>query len=122
VTHSIKKVAPIKATSALNVRLATLGDLDALAALEERCFDHDRLSKRRFRHWLQAPHGILWVAQVGSASGGEIAGYGLVWCHKGTRLARLYSLAVSPSFRGLGVAVSLFTALVDVASVQGRVF
>ncbi|WP_101757115.1 GNAT family N-acetyltransferase/peptidase C39 family protein [Oceanicoccus sp. KOV_DT_Chl] len=106
--------APIE----LDIREAELSDVDALLAIEDRCFDSDRLTRRSFRHWIKAEHGILLVAQQHQ----KILGYGLVWCHQGTRLARLYSLASLPEARGQGVARQLLSALEKAAAEQGRLF
>lgn len=73
---------------------------------------------RSFRRWIQAEHGIFVVVELDS----RIVGYGLVWCHKGTRLARLYSIAVLPEMRGKGVASSLLKKLEESASKRGRLF
>lgn len=100
--------------SALLYRQAIPADLEALVQLENTCFANDRLSRRSFKRWLAAPHGIFWVAQVQSPESseqGSLAGYGLVWCHRGTRLARLYSLAVCENYRGRGIARHLIAQL-----------
>ncbi|RLQ22617.1 GNAT family N-acetyltransferase [Seongchinamella sediminis] len=102
----------------LAFRPAALADLDALLQLEAACFATDRLSRRSFRRWLQAPHGSLLVAERDST----LLGYGLIWCHRGTRLARLYSLAVDPAARGQGVASGLLQALEAAAARRGRLF
>lgn len=68
------------------VRAATEADLQALLAIEQQSFSQDRLSVRSLKRWIIAKHGILLVAE----SANQLLGYGLVWCHKGTRLARLY--------------------------------
>ena len=44
------------------IRTASLGDLDALVALENHCFDHDRITRRQFRHLLKKGHAALYVA------------------------------------------------------------
>ena len=93
-------------------------DLDALIAIENTCFKHDRLSRRRIKHWLGASNGIFCVAKLN----GEVAGYGLVLLHKGTRHARLYSLALLPACRGKGVAKQLLMALEVAAADKGRLF
>ena len=36
------------------IRAARAEDLDRLLALENRCFEHDRLSRRSFRHFLSS--------------------------------------------------------------------
>ena len=109
---------PAGTAGAITIRPAAAGDLEGLLRLETACFDTDRLSRRSFRRWLQAPHGILLVAQRGVS----LLGYGLVWCHRGTRLARLYSLAVDPDARGQRVASSLLHALEQEAARRGRLF
>ncbi|TYK64524.1 GNAT family N-acetyltransferase/peptidase C39 family protein [Colwellia echini] len=95
-------------------RIATEQDLPSLVALENACFELDKLSKRSLRHWIRAPHGILIVAeqvQANRQADIQLMGYGLVWCHKGTHLARLYSLAVSPLFRGQNIASAILATL-----------
>lgn len=122
----------------LDYRLATSHDLDGLVALEMSCFANDQLSRRSFKRWLTAKHGTLLIAVrsiVGDANAQDagleneapattqtIVGYGLLWCHKGTRLARLYSLAVSDSVRGRGVAMALLSRLEGVAKEQQRIY
>ncbi|MFY8327994.1 GNAT family N-acetyltransferase/peptidase C39 family protein [Pseudoalteromonas sp. ZZD1] len=100
------------------LRVATGNDLIALLEIEQQSFSQDRLSARSLKRWISAKHGILLVAQLHN----QIIGYGLVWCHKGTRLARLYSLAVMPHLQSKGVAQKLLIALERVSAERGRVF
>lgn len=102
----------------LAIRAAQRSDLNALDALEQRCFRGDRISRRRFAFWLSAPHGLLQIASQGE----QLLGYALVLLHKGTRLARLYSIAVAPEARGQGVAQALLAALEQQADERGRLF
>lgn len=102
-------------TAEFNYRLATLEDLDNLVAIETVCFDQDRLSKRSMRRWIQSEHGILLLLEQAN----ELLGYGLVWRLKGTRLSRLYSLAVSPKLRGQGLAKKLLVRLEQLAAESG---
>jgi ribosomal protein S18 acetylase RimI-like enzyme len=99
-------------------RLANEQDIEALYAVEMASFDADRLSLRRFKHWVQVKHGILMLCH----EKGEVIAYGLVWCHKGTRLARLYSLAVLTQHRGKGIAEGLLTRLEDAAAERGHIY
>lgn len=92
------------------IRLATLDDLDALVALEERCFTTDRLSRRSFRYMLTDARASTQVWD----EGGDLGGYVLVLYSKGTALARLYSIAVDAAVRGRGVG----RALVDAAEAE----
>lgn len=115
---SSEQVSPSQGQSEISYRLADVDDLDELLAIEAECFSSDRLSRRSMRRWIKAEHGILLIQQVD----GMNAGYGLVWCHRGTRLARLYSLAVRPRFRGRGLAQALLEALEQRAAQRGRLF
>jgi ribosomal protein S18 acetylase RimI-like enzyme len=81
-------------------------DLDQLEILEEACFKIDRLSRRSIRRFIISEQSIFLVAR--SADG--LAGYLLIIFHRGTRLARLYSIAVAPDWRGHGIAKALLNA------------
>ena len=99
-------------------RLATKEDLNALVDLENACFQTDKLSPRSMKRWIQSEHAVLLLAEENSL----VIAYGLVWCHRGTRLARLYSLAVNPSMRGKGLARELLAQLEVHASKKGRLY
>lgn len=105
-------------SAASSIREARQDDLDALIELENICFVVDRLSRRSFLRWLKGEQCIFLVA----TSGNQLLGYGLVLLHSGTRLARLYSIAVAPEARGRGLAQKLLTALEEAAEKEGRFF
>ncbi len=86
------------------IRTAVPSDLVELLRLESLCFSADRLSRRSFRRWLRHEDCVFLVC---GNPGEELNGYILVILRRGTRLARLYSLAVDPRQRGKGVASSL---------------
>ena len=88
------------------IRLARVEDLDRLLALENRCFELDRLSRRSFRHFLSSDTASCMVAE----RAGELLGYALVLFHGRTALARLYSMAVAPEHRGQGLGRVLLEA------------
>ncbi|MGF1610281.1 MAG: peptidase C39 family protein [Kiloniellales bacterium] len=94
------------ARAALRIRPARLDDLPALLSLEERCFAIDRMSRRSFRHLLTRANGVTLVEEAD----GAIRGYAAVLFHRGTSLARLYSLAVDPQQRGKGIGAALLAA------------
>ena len=106
-------------TVAVNFRRAQKKDLAALHTLEQSSFDHDRLSKRSLQRWIASQEDILLVAE---AEQGVLLGYGLVMCNRGTRLARLYSLAISPEARGQGLAGRLLAELELLAANVGRLY
>lgn len=100
------------------IRIAQKNDLAALVQLELASFTGDRLSKRRFKHWLEADNGIFIVASTNEM----LLGYGLVLLHRGTRLARLYSIAIDERARGQGVAKQILAELELRAAQVGRLF
>ncbi|MDX1604891.1 MAG: GNAT family N-acetyltransferase/peptidase C39 family protein [Candidatus Competibacterales bacterium] len=106
---SLADPAPVRAGTTL--RAATLDDLDALVALEERCFSGDRLSRRSFRHLLTRGHAALQVADTRA----DLAGYVLLLFSRGTSMARLYSIAVDPGWRRHGLARALVDAAEQIA-------
>ena len=107
-----------KITPDYTLRPATAGDLDQLCLLEDASFSGDRLSRRRFRHWLKTDNRVFLVAEAD----GELLGYTLVLLRRGTRLARLYSLAVGPAGRGRGIGKALLSAAEDASSRSGRLY
>lgn len=101
--------------SGFRIRRARAGDLDALVALEEAVFDYDRMSRRQYRHHLASTKALVMVASDGRI----LLGCGLVFLRRGSRLARLYSLASAPAARGRGVGARLLTALLRAARANG---
>jgi len=89
------------------LRDAVLGDLDRLVALEQRCFELDRISRRSFRHLLTKAHAFTLVAE----QAGQLLGYGMILLHRTTAAARLYSFAVDPATRRQGLGSRLLEAL-----------
>lgn len=87
------------------IREAAPADVPALRAIEDRCFESDRLSVRSFRHLLKRGHADI-ILDEDEASH-DARGYSLVLFHRGTSLARLYSFAVDPACRGRGVGRDL---------------
>lgn len=100
------------------IRSARIEDLDALYALEIQSFEVDRLSRRSFRHWIGTENRALLVAEVA----GVLAAYVLIIYHPGTRLARVYSLAVAKQMRGQGLAGKLMAAGEQASREDGRLY
>ena len=111
------KITAVSTCLNIDVRSAILSDIDALIALEQASFDCDMLSKRSFRRHIQSAHSDLLVAVEDD---GTLLGYGLVLNRKGTRLARLYSLAVASTARGKGIAQLLLAQLEACAAQNER--
>lgn len=104
---------PMPDTAAVRVRRAELSDLDDLVALEQATFDSDRLSRRQYRRHLDSGSALVLVA---SANHRHFLGCAVVFFRKGSRVARLYSIASRPEARGKGVG----TALLDAAEAAAR--
>jgi ribosomal protein S18 acetylase RimI-like enzyme/predicted double-glycine peptidase len=84
-------------------RFASMDDVDDLVELEHECFTLDRLNQRNFSWMLSRANASLLVA----TSDAKLAGYALLLFHRGTSLARLYSIAVSRAWRGHSLGQSL---------------
>jgi ribosomal protein S18 acetylase RimI-like enzyme len=98
------------------IRRGRISDLDALLALENAVFTSDILSRRSFRHFLTAPSSSLIVAQ----ESGKLAGYALVLYPPGSKLARLYSIAVAPHIGQRGIGPLLLEAAENAAARRYR--
>ncbi|WP_404363364.1 ribosomal protein S18-alanine N-acetyltransferase [Marinobacter sp.] len=103
--------------SDFSFRLAVITDLDALVALEKQCFTEDRISRRSFRRFTEMPRDRLVIAE----RDGQLMGYCLVLMHAATRLARIYSIAVSPEARGHGLGEKLIREAEQQAVEAGRI-
>lgn len=103
------------------IRRANRSDLDLLVRLEQRCFDSDRLSRRSFSHFIKAEHSQLLIAQL-DRHDSSVDGYVLVLFRRGTNLSRIYSVAVDPEARRLGISRLLMQAAEQVALERGSNF
>jgi ribosomal protein S18 acetylase RimI-like enzyme len=97
------------------IRQACLDDLKGLVALEQRCFDSDRISARQFRYLLTKAHALTLVDERGDGIVGDV----VVLFRRGTSLARLYSIAVDGAARGRGVGGALLDAAGNAAREHG---
>jgi ribosomal protein S18 acetylase RimI-like enzyme len=87
----------------MHIRSATLADIEPLVELEKLSFDHDRISRRQFRHLLKHGNAALLIAEDEKIPVGSL----VLLFSRGTAMARLYSIAVAPQARGRGVARKL---------------
>lgn len=97
---------------------ATVEHLDLLLDLEEKCFTGDKLSRRSMRRFLLSEQSVFRVAMVDD----KCVGYLLIIFYRGTRLARLYSIAVNPDWRGQGIARQLMLSGEHEAQQQGALY
>ena len=101
-----------------DIRKALGTDIDELLRLESLAFQGDRLSRRSFKRWLRHSGCIFLVREENGALGGYI----LVILRRGTRLARLYSLAVDPACQGKGIAIGLMERAEHAARDAGALY
>ncbi len=100
-------------TPAVEIRRATVGDLDAVEAVERRCFPAEEAFSRRQLHYLLAEaQGASYVA----CREGVVIGYISLLARRTAGNLRIYSVAVDPVTRGCGAG----QALVDAAIKLGR--
>jgi ribosomal protein S18 acetylase RimI-like enzyme len=90
------------ASFGVHIRRGKPPDLDALCALERRVWA-DRMARRSLRRLLASPSAEILLAQTDDA----VAGVAIVLFRAGSRIARLYSVAVDPKHTGCGVASAL---------------
>lgn len=114
---SLRRPAPASGADNSVIRAATLDDVAALSALEQRCFESDRMSARSFRYIIRRGNATVLVDD----EGGRIRGYFMVLYHRGTSLARLYSAAVDADCRGQGIGRALLAAVEAAAIERGAV-
>ena len=90
-------------------------DLDALCALETSAFRGDRIARRSFRRFLTSLGADLIVAELADG----VAGYALGLFRRGSKVARLYSIAVAPAASGRGIGAALLAAAEQAAGRRG---
>lgn len=100
----------------VRLRPARAADLAALVALEQAVFSGDRMAARQFRHHIGSATGDLVVA-VGRDR--ALLGYALLLRRRGSRIGRIYSIAVSAQARGSGLGRALLEHLEGLAHAHG---
>lgn len=99
----------------LRIRPATDSDLAALLDIENASFATDRLSARQWRRHLDSASAQVVVATFER----RLVGAAVLFFRRGSRIARLYSIAVASSARGHGVGEALLTAVESAAVRHG---
>ena len=99
-----------------HIRPARASDIDRLVAIENRVFEHDRISRRSFKQLIDRDTAETLVAEVD----GVVVGYSRVLFREGSGVARLYSSAVDPDSGRAGIGRALLDAAEKVAYKEAR--
>lgn len=97
------------------IRKVQPSDLDALVQLEQQAFPSDGLSRRAMKRWIGLNRRVFLVVCEAQL----LIGYVLIIHHEGTRLGRVYSLAIATAHRGKGLAQLLLDEGEQQAARQG---
>jgi ribosomal protein S18 acetylase RimI-like enzyme len=84
-------------------RRVGLNRTDDLLNLENSCFFCDRIRRRNLRNLLRSPSAYC----LGAYRAGELVGSMVVLFRRNSRVGRIYSIAILPAFRGMGLAQKL---------------
>lgn len=99
----------------ITIQKASPTDCSQLVAIENECFDSDKITPRQMRYLLSKAKAINFIARFQ----GEVAGYCVVFIPKLPRPARLYSIAVRAEYRGMKVALHLMDAAMKEVARKG---
>lgn len=99
----------------MTLREATPHDLDAIMAVERRCFPTDAWSPQAMSEELSSPHGRYLVDE----HEGSVIGYGGVRALRGSRDADIQTIAFDEEHRGTGRGRALLRALLAAAAERG---
>lgn len=91
------------------IREAHAGDLDALEALEARCFPEDPWTRPMLAEELSRPGGIVLVGEDAGGAWGFVIGLRVM------DQLDVLQVAVDPARRGQGLGATLLTALEEAA-------
>jgi ribosomal protein S18 acetylase RimI-like enzyme len=105
----------VAAKLACLIKLAGIEDLEAINAVESRCFSSERFSREQLRYLLSKAKAQAWIAETDE----QVVGYVLGLFPQPPRPARLYSLAVLDEYRGQGIAGLLINTLLEHAKQSG---
>ena len=97
------------------VTRATIQDVPQLVALEHLCFQSDLLSAAQFRAFIKRTSSEVIVTRLDDT----IVGAAVILYRRGSTIARLYSIAVTPHLHGKNIAQPLLDFLETAAKEHG---
>ncbi len=103
-------------TLKVTIRPATKADTPELYRVEQRCFDAESFSRRQVNYLAVQLSGSFWILEEDE----KIAGFIVLLQRTNSQALRVYSLAVSPEFRGKQYAQQLMQKAVEYAQKQGK--
>nr|WP_166990205.1 ribosomal protein S18-alanine N-acetyltransferase [Microbacterium chengjingii] len=97
----------------MEIREATLSDLDAIMALERLSFAPDDWSSESMTREIESEHTMYLVAFAGAQlAGAQLAGYAGVLAPSGSTDADIQTIAVAPDHRRAGLGRELMSRLI----------
>ncbi len=87
----------------IQIEKASIKDVDEIYALEQLCFKEDAFSKKQFNYLVRKANGEFVVVRKNN----KIIAYLIILKRKNSKQYRIYSIAVNPHERGLGIAKKL---------------
>lgn len=96
------------------LRKARLTDLDEIMEIESQSFNEEAFSRRQMRYLLTSDNFFL-VAEKQQ----QVAATMIMLTKKKSKVMRVYGLAVSEKFRGIGLAKAMLTEAYNIAKAGG---
>lgn len=93
------------------LRQAMMADIPAIIAIEQLCFADDSFSRRQFAYLISHAKGLFYVIEHQD----RIAGYISLLTNARTHYLRIYSIAVHPENRGMGLGQVLLDQALEIA-------
>ncbi|MHA7111604.1 GNAT family N-acetyltransferase [Sunxiuqinia elliptica] len=104
--------------NSVHIRPAVAADLNELFHLEQLCFDAESFNRRQLRYLAHRANGLFWIL----TDEGRIAAFIILLERKNTEGLRVYSLAVSPAFRGRSYAQQMIQQALVLAQERAKRF
>lgn len=101
------------------MRRATSRDIEGILALEV-LFPGDRITRRSLSRLMRSPTAFIWVVRSRTVPSDRVQAALVLLIRRNTRVARIYSLAVTPAARGQGLATALVEAAQRWATHAGK--